>query len=157
MAAGFGLSIAGCYLWAKEKHRSGWWSLFGLLGPLGFVVLMALDKGQPAAKPKPTKSNPFKIVAGVLGLVFASFALLYATVGTLGESPSHDRVYGRVYDPWIAAVFLIALLLFVGGVLVFFRPRVSAGMFGASAALSIAEVALSVGHRGLFFLIAAVA
>jgi hypothetical protein len=34
--------IQGSYWWAREKGRSGWWCLMGLLAPIGYIVLMNL-------------------------------------------------------------------------------------------------------------------
>lgn len=34
--------MQGSYWWAKEKGRNGWWSLMGLLAPIGYIVLMKL-------------------------------------------------------------------------------------------------------------------
>lgn len=36
------LSIVGCYLWSVGKRRSGWFSLFGILAPIGFIVIASL-------------------------------------------------------------------------------------------------------------------
>lgn len=36
------LAIWGCYNWAKLKNRSGFWALFGIIAPLGFIPLMLL-------------------------------------------------------------------------------------------------------------------
>lgn len=35
-------AIFGSYIWAKEKGRSGWWCLMGLIAPIGYIVLMKL-------------------------------------------------------------------------------------------------------------------
>ena len=43
---GYYTVIQGSYYWAREKSRSGWWCLLGLLAPIGYIVLMKLrDKG----------------------------------------------------------------------------------------------------------------
>lgn len=39
---GIYLVLQGSYWWAKEKGRSGWWCLMGLLAPIGYLVLMSL-------------------------------------------------------------------------------------------------------------------
>jgi len=39
------ISITGCYFWAKGKGRSGWFSLWGVLAPIGFLgVTLLRDK-----------------------------------------------------------------------------------------------------------------
>ena len=43
---GYYIVIQGSYYWAREKGRSGWWCLMGLLAPIGYIVLMKLrDNG----------------------------------------------------------------------------------------------------------------
>jgi uncharacterized membrane protein YfcA len=40
-------SVFGCYLWAKLKNRHWMWMVFGLLAPVGFLMLAFLsDKSQ---------------------------------------------------------------------------------------------------------------
>jgi len=39
---GVWLVVHGSYLWAKEKARSGWWSLAGLIAPFGYIILWKL-------------------------------------------------------------------------------------------------------------------
>ena len=42
------LTIYGSYLWAKDKGRSTWWCLLGLIAPFGYIALMRLkDKYVP--------------------------------------------------------------------------------------------------------------
>ena len=36
---GLGVVIWGSWSWAKYKGRSGWWALWGLLAPVGFIPL----------------------------------------------------------------------------------------------------------------------
>jgi len=42
LSLGIYLILQGSYWWAKEKGRSGWWCLMGLLAPIGYLVLMSL-------------------------------------------------------------------------------------------------------------------
>ena len=49
LAVGMGLTVYGCYLWAKLKGRGWAWMLFGLLSPIGLLVLAVLKQKQPAA------------------------------------------------------------------------------------------------------------
>ena len=46
--------IQGCYWWAKEKGRSGWWCLIGFIAPIGYLVLMNL-KDKRRSKEMPVK------------------------------------------------------------------------------------------------------
>lgn len=39
---GIYMVLHGSYFWAKEKGRSGWWCLIGLIAPIGYIVLMKL-------------------------------------------------------------------------------------------------------------------
>jgi hypothetical protein len=55
---GLGLVLWGCYLWAKIKGRNWVWMFFGLLAPIGLVVLLVLPSknippAPPAASPPP--------------------------------------------------------------------------------------------------------
>lgn len=48
--AGWGLMLYGCYLWTQLKHRHWAWMLFGLLAPIGLIVLGVLkDKTKEEA------------------------------------------------------------------------------------------------------------
>jgi hypothetical protein len=48
-------SVFGCYLWAKIKGRHWIWMIFGLLAPIGFLMLAVLrDKNK---KPPDSPSN----------------------------------------------------------------------------------------------------
>jgi hypothetical protein len=48
-------SVFGCYLWAKLKGRHWLWMIFGLLAPIGFLMLAVLrDKNK---KPPDSPSN----------------------------------------------------------------------------------------------------
>jgi hypothetical protein len=41
------ISIVGCYFWAKGKGQSGWFSLWGILAPIGFLgVALLQDKSE---------------------------------------------------------------------------------------------------------------
>jgi hypothetical protein len=44
-------AVWGSYTWAKEKRHSGWWSLLGMIAPIGYLGLMLLsDKSQTIDK-----------------------------------------------------------------------------------------------------------
>lgn len=40
---GLALVLFGSWNWAKYKGRSGWWALWGLLAPIGFIPLALLQ------------------------------------------------------------------------------------------------------------------
>ena len=43
---GLGLTVYGCYLWAKLKGRRWTWMFFGLLSPIGLIALAVLKPRQ---------------------------------------------------------------------------------------------------------------
>ena len=36
---GIALVLWGCWNWVKYKGRSGWWTLWGIISPIGFIPL----------------------------------------------------------------------------------------------------------------------
>ena len=44
------LAVCGCYIWAKAKGHSGWFALWGILAPIGFLGV-ALVKSKTGASP----------------------------------------------------------------------------------------------------------
>jgi len=60
---GLFFAIFGSYIWAKEKGRSGWWCLMGLIAPFGYIVLMKLkDKRVLKEAPPPAQQQTTPIV-----------------------------------------------------------------------------------------------
>jgi hypothetical protein len=55
---GLGLVLWGCYLWAKVKGRNWAWMLFGLLAPIGLVVLLILPAKNPPPAPPSVPPPP---------------------------------------------------------------------------------------------------
>ncbi len=44
LPVGYYFAWQGSYWWVKEKGRSGWWSLFGLLAPFSYPILQHLGE-----------------------------------------------------------------------------------------------------------------
>ncbi|MDD5510794.1 MAG: hypothetical protein PHI12_08290 [Dehalococcoidales bacterium] len=53
---GMALVLWGCYIWCKLKNRNIAWGLFGLLAPIGLIVLCKLRDKTPLPQVKIDKS-----------------------------------------------------------------------------------------------------
>ncbi len=59
---GVGLVLSGCWYWAKYKGKSGWWAMWGLLAPIGFIALSNIkdeytDSGEAETEKTPQEQE----------------------------------------------------------------------------------------------------